>query len=304
MNAQWSQALRTAHRPVPPALRQPKSVRTQAGFDVHRNTFVVSLGEALASTFPVLRQVLGEACCTGLLQAYVREHPPSSPVLTGYGEHLPAFLDRIPEFASLPYLSDLAQLEWSRVQACHASDALPMRETELAAGFSQASDLSMLRLVMHPSVRLLRARHAVVSIWSAHPDDPAEPPDEARLQSLDVMQAESALIVRDDRSESARAPMGLTSEVLSLAPVCVVSVSPPLAETLDALIGGQTLGEVMAAGHPLSEALALLMQTGCICGLQAAAPRGVNPNADSSSPHHPNDRRMSPPATHLSGENP
>ncbi|MEZ5722575.1 MAG: DNA-binding domain-containing protein [Paracoccaceae bacterium] len=58
-------------------------------FDVYRNNVVVSLSEALATGFPVVRKLVGEAFFSAMAGVFVRAHPPRSPVLTMYGEGFP-----------------------------------------------------------------------------------------------------------------------------------------------------------------------------------------------------------------------
>mgnify|MGYP000103159968 CR=1 FL=1 len=65
--------------------------------EIYANHFRLSLVEALATTFPVVRTLLGEGCfaqCAGL---FVRRHPPRSPCLFAYGARLPAYLAAQPQ---------------------------------------------------------------------------------------------------------------------------------------------------------------------------------------------------------------
>ena len=87
-------------KPFLPALLDPKStvpvgLTDAAGhaagsrFDVYRNNVSVSLTEALATGFPVIEKLVGEAFFTAMAGVFLRAHPPRSPVLARWGDAFP-----------------------------------------------------------------------------------------------------------------------------------------------------------------------------------------------------------------------
>src|SRR5262245_48093331 len=78
---------------------------------IYRNHLRISLREALAATFPVIRRLVGEDYFAAVARAFVERHPPRSPVLAEYGADLPAFLAEAPNAPA--YLPDVARLEWA-----------------------------------------------------------------------------------------------------------------------------------------------------------------------------------------------
>jgi hypothetical protein len=136
-----------------------------ARLGIYVNHFRVTLIDALAATFPIVQQLVGDLFFQAAARWYVREAPPARPCLFEYGGDFPAFLERLPEARSLAYLADVARLEWAINEAWHAPDAAVdggAGAQLIAAGFS---DLS---LRLHPSCRLIASPFPVDGIWRVH----------------------------------------------------------------------------------------------------------------------------------------
>ena len=114
--------------------------------------------------------------------AFVRAAPPDRPQLLAYGAGFPAFLARA---GAQPLVADLARLEWAREEACHAVDAPPLDPASLAAVPQER--YPALRLIPHPSLRLVPSAGPVFSLWQALTADAAPPlPDAGPKQALVV----------------------------------------------------------------------------------------------------------------------
>ena len=198
--AAFARALRDPDLPAPADIRRPADALQTRRFNVHRNNFVVSLTEALEATFPAVRKLVGEAFFKGSARAFIDAGPPTSPVLLLYGRGFGDFLDRFEPARSVPYLGDVARLEWARLSAYHAADMAPARIEALAA-IPQA-DAGDARVALHPSFALIRSRWPVVSLWSACTGDGSEP-------DVDMARGEDAIVVRPSVTVDTRiAPAG------------------------------------------------------------------------------------------------
>lgn len=144
-----------------------------ARFEVHRNHYVITLVEALETTFPVVRRVVGEHFFRQAARAFVRAEPPVRPCLFEYGGGLGSFLSTYGPAAELDYLADLARLEWAVNEAWHAADAAAFEADELA-GFDAAA-LEVLALGLHPRYRLVVSPWPVDRIWRANRATEGEP---------------------------------------------------------------------------------------------------------------------------------
>ncbi|MCJ7555815.1 MAG: putative DNA-binding domain-containing protein [Gammaproteobacteria bacterium] len=175
--------------PAPAGLTTWNGSDPQARYGVYRNNVVSSLIDALADTFPVTRELVGEEFFRAMAGIYVRQQPPRSQVLAFYGESLPQFIEQFPPAASVPYLADVARLELLRVRAFHAADTEEFPAETFARHLGQAEDLSTVYLTLHPSLGLLRSPYAVTSLWAAHQGI-------TDIAKVDPYKPEQALVIR------------------------------------------------------------------------------------------------------------
>ena len=140
---------------------------------VYRNHFLISLGDALATTFPVVRRLVGEAFFRAAARRFVQRSPPRSPYLSEYGGGFADFLARLPEAGGLAYVADVARLEWALVEAAEAAE-VPAVPPECLATVDPLR-LAEARLTLHPSVGLLASAFPIDHIWQANQSCGAPP---------------------------------------------------------------------------------------------------------------------------------
>ncbi len=134
-------------------------------FAVYRNNVHVALIRALQARFPVTEAVTGAEFFRAMARAYLRQHPPVSPVLHLWGESFPDFAATFPGAETLPWLPDLARLEAAWTRAYHAADAPPLQLADLATLTSPV-------LHPHPALQLVVSDWPVGTIWAAHSGGP------------------------------------------------------------------------------------------------------------------------------------
>lgn len=244
MSTAFAQALLRPEASCPAGLKTWNGSDPAKRFAVYRNNVVVSLVNALADSFPVVQALVGEDFFRAMAAEFARGTPPRSPVLAWYGAGFADFVEYFPPASGLPYLADVARLEWLRVEAWHAADAEPLPLAEMAARLADEAGLPALRLALHPSLRVLRSAHPVVSLWAAHQAEDVS----AVLGAIDFADAEAALVVRD----------GID--------VVIQCIEAGAAEFVDKLLRGDALGEAAQASGPfdLPATLGLLLRSGAI----------------------------------------
>lgn len=218
-------------------------------FAVHRNNVAAGLIEALGATYPAVKLLVGARFFDAAALEFLRAHPPRSPALIFWGGAFPDWIAAFPPAAGLPWLADVAHLEWARRQAHDAAEAAPIPIQALAA--LPEAVLPALRIALHPSLRVLRAAHPAASIWAD-----ATGAQEGRP---DLSRPEIVLVVRPG------------------AEVLAQTVSPGFAAMLDALAQGRPLGAALeaAAAHPDFDAgalIAALFALRLVVGLDPAGP--------------------------------
>ena len=137
---------------------------------IYRNNTLATLGNALGLNFPAVRRVVGGDFFDAAARRFVRAAPPRAAYLDEYGAEFPAYLRDFAPAARLPYLPELAQLEWAVSRALHAPDVPGLDGARLAALAQAAADperAAQLCFVAHPSVSTLALRHPVDAIWQA-----------------------------------------------------------------------------------------------------------------------------------------
>jgi hypothetical protein len=239
LEAQFAAAMLDPAAPVPHAVTSWNDA-AQSRFAVYRNNVTVGLVEALRKRFPVCERLVGEEFFAAMAREFVRGAPPRSPLLHFYGDALANFIGAFPPAASVPYLADVARLEYAYGLAYHAADAAPLK-SERIQDFPQ-EHWGDLAFVLHPSLQLVASRWPIVAIWATNTHD-------ADVKPVDLDIGEDALIVRP----------ALDVEVRRLPPGGFVF--------LTALSHGTTLGDAAAAGGEASAAFDL---TANIIGLMGA----------------------------------
>jgi hypothetical protein len=186
LQADFSRALADPTRPAPADVCRQVKLAQSRRFDVHRNNMTVSLIEALEASFPAVHRLVGSDFFHAAAKTYIRRHPPRSPVLLLYGETFGDFLAGFEPARSVPYLGDVARLEWARLRAFHAADAEPLCVARLAEVPQQR--LAGLRFTLHPSLQLLASRWPIASLWAVTGgSDPAHEVDMAAGEAVAVI---------------------------------------------------------------------------------------------------------------------
>jgi len=191
LQAGFAAALRDPAAALPSGLRAWNGSDPAARFAVHRNNVVSSLVAALADTFPVVRDLVGADFFATTARGFVAAQPPTSPILAEYGAGFADFVAAFEPAAGLPYLPDVARLEFARIRAFHAADAPALTPGQVAARLAHPEQLAPARVRLHPSLQVLRSSHAVVSLWAAHQGH-------GDLAEVDPDRPEAALVLRVD----------------------------------------------------------------------------------------------------------
>ena len=188
---------------------------------VYADGYVTRMREALTEVYEAVHHVLGDRPFHALAHAYAARHPSHDYNLSFAGRHLPRFLRQWPQTERLPFLPDLARLEWAIAEAVHAFDERPLDPQRLAELPLEAWDRT--RLALQPSVRLLSSAWPIADIWQAR----TQPREQVSIDLVDRPQR--VLVFRYE-----------------LQPRCVVVDARQYA-VLEGLVAGRALGEVCGA---------------------------------------------------------
>ncbi|OYW30861.1 MAG: DUF2063 domain-containing protein [Methyloversatilis sp. 12-65-5] len=160
-------ALRSAQgEPAMLPLLAGDAERNRSLLGVYRGNAVASASAALALAYPVCRQVTGDDYFDALVRRYWAQTPSSDGDLNHYGNSFADFLDGFEPVRALPYLPDVARLEWSVHVATTAADATPLGGDAFVA--LDADALAAAHLYMTPGFALLGSAWPIADIWLQH----------------------------------------------------------------------------------------------------------------------------------------
>jgi hypothetical protein len=133
---------------------------------IYRHHVFATLTAVLEAAFPVVCRLVNERFFAYAADGYIRRHPPSGPCLFEYGGTFPAFLAGFSPCRDLPYLADVARLEWALHHAFHAPDHVPLEAETLRVRATEVTGETVLAL--DPSLTLVASRWPIGRIWQAN----------------------------------------------------------------------------------------------------------------------------------------
>ena len=201
---------------------------------VYAAGYVARIEEALAEVYEAVRHIVGAGQFSALARAYAAARPSHDYNLSRTGRHLPDFLAAYPLTTRLPFLPDLAVLEWRVAEAFHAFHEPPAAAQD-PAGWTD-DDWARVRIHFQPSVSVVSSAWPVLDLWSAR----TQPRQTIDLQVTGRPQ-DVLVFRRDDlhvRCELLQAPQARLLSLLlqgqPLGAACAALAKTPAADALPA----------------------------------------------------------------------
>lgn len=145
--------------------------------NTYTNAYYGRLVETLAGDYPAVQAMLGDEAFTVLCHDYIQAHPSTHYSLRWFGRHLPVFLTGAAGSRELPFLAELASLEWTFINAFDAADAEVLDESAVTTIAPEA--WPDIRIGFHASVHLLDYHWNILDLWRAVRDEETIPPLQA-----------------------------------------------------------------------------------------------------------------------------
>ncbi len=130
---------------------------------VYRNNLRAGFTRSLEATYPAVLALVGAEFFGMLARRHIDEHPSRCGDLHRFGGEFCVTISSAPEAARLPYLADVARLEWAYHEVFHAAEREPIAATALAA--VDPARQADLMLQFHPASSLLASPWPLVDIW-------------------------------------------------------------------------------------------------------------------------------------------
>jgi hypothetical protein len=165
----------TLHETFAAALADPRALSPVAdarGFAVHRNNRAYGLVEAMRAQFPAVARLMGRDVFADAALAFIRQHPPRSPVMARIGATFADFIESAGIAQAYRFLPDVARLEYAMAIAQHAADDSVVRIEALQR--IDANRLADVCFSLHASAFVVQSAFPVVTICAENRAD-AEP---------------------------------------------------------------------------------------------------------------------------------
>ena len=133
---------------------------------IYRGNAQANAIKALTAAFPIVQKIVGAEFFEGLAREFAKRSPSRSGDLNEFGAGFADFLSSFEHVRNLPYLPDVARMEWLLHRAHYAADGASLDPVALAA---IAPEQQMhLRFALHPATGLIESPYPLSRIWEIH----------------------------------------------------------------------------------------------------------------------------------------
>ncbi len=177
------------------------TISAKGRMGIYRESAIGNITNAMELTYPVTVKLVGEKFFAATCRKYIEQHWPESGNMDDYGQDFADFLAQFEPAKTLPYLPDVAWLEWLWHRSSIAPECQTIDQTAIA-NIPQDKYFS-LRLTPHASANLLHSKYPVSKIWEMNQDGA-----ECRKVNLEEEPEEFLLVIRH----------GLKTDIMRLIP--------------------------------------------------------------------------------------
>ncbi|WP_181314755.1 DNA-binding domain-containing protein [Photobacterium phosphoreum] len=169
----------------------------QQRLQLYCNNFIIGLTEVLVSVYPTVNAMIGSDCFEQIARQHILNHPLRQGDVTLYGDHFSDTIAAQPTLISrLPYLVDLARLEWQRDivsrLACH-DGSLPLAKLHQLEHPTHSLCPHQCYFHIPTATQTFSSQYAVVSLWEVVNQTDGDQQQQL-LVALNINHPQSALI--------------------------------------------------------------------------------------------------------------
>ena len=167
-------------------LKPANRLSAEQAIEIYHRSYFATLTEELTKTYPAIRWVLGEKLFNEICHKFIDSQPSITYNLLFYGKEFPDFLRSNSSTQKIPFLHDLAQLEWIYKETYHMAPANPM-EQDLLLEQTHASDF---KVQFIESLKILSSPYAIYELWCRQDEPPYS------FELIDWLRHENLLIYK------------------------------------------------------------------------------------------------------------
>ena len=155
--------------PILQYIKQMEGKTAADQFAIYRGSVTGGLTKALAEIYAVCQKLVGKEFFDAIIGHFISHQRSYSPDLNDYGAQLSEFIGNFPAAASLPYLADVARLEWAWHRAFNGEDA-PHGDLDSLSKLDQDQYPSII-FHLAKNCALLESVYPIHRIWETNQDD-------------------------------------------------------------------------------------------------------------------------------------
>jgi len=162
-------------------------------FGIYKGSVHGILTQALGTMFPVCKALVGDDFFDNMCDLFINEYPPKTTYFAEYGSDLPTFLESFEHIKDIPYLVDVARLEWARQTVWHVSS---VKATDFSA-LSKLDEEQQSKVIFQlaKNMHLVESKFRIDELWFAH-----QPDSDVKLEDIDINQAVKLIVRKDQES--------------------------------------------------------------------------------------------------------
>jgi len=165
---------------------QENGIAVAQRLQIYRNNVLMTMTEALAAFYPCLQKLVGEEFFAALAQQYIINFPAAEGNLNNYGENFYVFLAEFPHVQQLPYLSEMARLEWAYHQAASGLNSVSTLEKLVTVAPAEYENL---QFSLHSTAWLFSAKFPLLKIWQFCQEDASGD------QQIDLTESQDKILI-------------------------------------------------------------------------------------------------------------
>jgi hypothetical protein len=155
-----------------PFLIKARGMNPASRLAIYRVNVKTRLSAAIATAYPVVCELVGQGFFDYSINSFIRTTPPATSCLAEYAAGFATFLEGFSAADTVPYLADVARLEWAICQAARSAPRQPVpRDAHvevLKAYLERGVDAAGIALKTSPCVKFMSSRYPIDEIWRSH----------------------------------------------------------------------------------------------------------------------------------------
>jgi len=135
-------------------------------FISYRDSVIAGIIEALAISYPVVKKLVGEQFFNHIAQKFIQLNRSLSPDLNNYGYQFSDFINTLKSTDSVPYLTDIAKLEWAWQKIINGDNIKP-GNLHLLSNLNEQQN-EKLKFELTPHTSLIQSKFPIQQIWQVN----------------------------------------------------------------------------------------------------------------------------------------